>query len=244
MSQKLDFSKLIPLSDNNDAYYEWLDSTINSGDLVNEIEVNGVIYSVYELKEDFFGFQAIVNEKKDVFSFQPIFEFPRPTIAVIKGTSVFENGFDAILTTKVDTAIFNSYLLNYSNIKPHLPRILDKKLLISFAGWTKSLERQDNPPQIKQKDGSLVTTKGSSVFYNVEGKRTYEFVYQFHVEDTSSIIWNDFIEVTQIKTTLFRTEKEKIDLFLYTTERVLQNSYYPKKNDDIMGVMELHSLTM
>ena len=245
MSSNLNFSKLAPLSDNNDTYYEWLDATINSGDLINEIELNSKIFSIYEQKQNFFGFQAVTNDKKDdIISFNPVFDFPRPTDAVIKGIAAQENGVDAIMTTKKDTSIFSSFLLNYSNIKPHLPRILDKTLLISFAGWVQSLEKQDNPPKIKQKDGALVTTKGSSIFYNVEGKKTYEFVYQFNVEEVSSMIWNDFIEIIQIKTTLFRTEKEKIEIFLYTTERVLQNGYYPKKNDDIMGIMELQSLTM
>ena len=90
----------------------------------------------------------------------------------------------------------------------------------------------------------MVTTKGSSIFYNVEEKKPYEFVYQFKVEEHSSIVWNDFLEIIQIKTTLFKTEKEKIELNLYATERILQNGYFPKDNDDIMGVMELYSLTM
>ena len=244
MNQNLNFAKLIPLSDNSDSYYQWLDSTINSGDLVNEIEVNERLFSIYELKEEFFGFQAIVDEKKDVFSFKPIFDFPNPTDAILKGVAVQENNVDAVITTKKDSAIFSSFLLNYSNIKPQLPKILDKTILVSFAGWVQSLERQENPPQIKQKDGSLVTTKGSSIFYNVEGKKTSEFVYQFSIEDVTTMIWNEFIEIIQIKTTLFRTEKEKIELFLYSTERSLQNNYYPKKNEDIMGIMELQSLTM
>lgn len=244
MASNLNFSKFVPLSDNNDSYYEWLDSTISSGDLVSEIEINNNIYNIYELKDNFFGFQAVVNSQKDVISFNPTFEFPRPTDAIIKGVAAQENGADAIITAKKENAVFSSFLLNYSNIKPHLPRILDKRLLVAFAGWTQSLEKQENPPQIKQQDGSLVTTKGSSVFYNVEGKKNYEFIYQFNIEDVSSIIWNDFIEIIQIKTTFFRTEKEKISLYLYTTERALQNGYYPKKNDDIMGVMELYSMTM
>lgn len=244
MALNLDFNKLIPLSDNNDHYYDWIDTTINSGDLISEIEINNKMFNVYEFKQDFFGFQAVVNTQKDVIAFNPTFEFPKPTDAIIKGVSVEENGAEAILTTKKENALFSSFLLNYPNIKPHLPKILDKRLLIAFSGWVQSLDKQDNPPQIKQKDGSLVTTKGSSVFYNVEGKRIFEFVYQFNIEEVSSVIWNDFIEVIQIKTTLFKTEKEKINLYLYVTERALQNSYYPKKNDDIMGVMQLHSMTM
>ena len=140
--------------------------------------------------------------------------------------------------------MFSSLLSNYYNIYHHLPKILDQRLLIAFVGWVQSLEKQNDPPQIKQQNGSLVTTKGSSIFYNVEGKKPHEFIYQFNVEDLKSIVWNEFIEIIQIKTTLFRTEKEKIDLFLYTTERVLQNSYYPRKNEDIMGITELISLTM
>ncbi len=244
MSSKLNFSKFIPLSNNNDSYYEWLDATINSGDLVGEIEINNKIFNIYELKENFFGFQAVVNSQKDVISFNPTFEFPRPTDAIIKGVAVQENGADALITTKKENAVFSSFLLNYSNIKPHLPRILDKTLLVSFAGWIRSQEKQENPPQIKQQNGSMVTTKGSSIFYNIEGKKNYEFIYQFNIEDISSMIWNDFIEIIQIKTTLFRTEKEKISLYLYTTERALQKGYYPKKNDDIVGVMDLYSMTM
>ena len=244
MASNLNFNKFIPLSDNSDLYYEWIDRTINSGDLVNEIEINSKNCNVYEYKEGFFGFQVVENTEKDVIAFNPMFEFPRPTDAVIKGVAVEENGVEAILTTKKDNALFSSFLLNYPNIKPHLPKILDKRLLVAFSGWVQSMEKQENPPQIKQADGSLVTTKGSSVFYNVEGKRISEFVYQFNIEDVSSIIWNEFIEVLQIKTTLFKTEKEKISLYLYTTERALQNGYYPKKNDDIMGIMQLYSMTM
>lgn len=240
----INFSRFKPLTDNNDSIYEWLDLTINSGDIVNEFQIDKNNISIYEVKDEFFGFQAITNDKKDVLAFYPIFDFPKPTVATIKGISVLENNLEAILTSKVDSATFSSLLYNYSNIAPHLPKLLDQKVLISYAGWIQSLEKQTSPPQIKQQNGSLVTTKGSSIFYNVEGKNPFEFVYQFNVQEHESVIWNDFIEIVQIKTTLFRTDKEKIELNLYGTERIFQSSYFPRKNDDIMGIMDLCSLTM
>lgn len=244
LHSKIDFSIFHPLTDNNDVLYEWLDITINNGDLVDEIESGDKTYNVYEQKNDFFGLRAITDAQKEAIAFSPIFDFPKPTDAQIKGVSVLENTVDALLTMKKDTAVFSSLITNYNNIRPHLPKLLNQKVLVSFSGWIKSLEKQLAPPQIKQKDGSMVTTKGSSIFYNVEEKKPYEFVYQFKVEEHSSMLWNDFIEIIQIKTTLFKTEKEKIDLNLYATERILQNGYFPKDNDDIMGVMELYSLTM
>ena len=244
MSQNVNFSQFHPLTDNHDVLYEWMDLVINNGDLTDEVEVASKNLSIYEYKESFFGLRAIINDKKDVIAFDPIFDLPKPAIAQIKGVSVWEDNINATLTTKIDSAVFNSFLFNYANIKPHLPKLLNQKVLVSFSGWIKSLEKQINPPQIKQPNGSLVTTKGSSIFYNVEGKKPYEYIYQFNVEEHSSILFNDFIEILQIKSTLFKTEKEKIELFLYCTERTLQNAYYPRDNDDIMGVMQLCSLTM
>jgi hypothetical protein len=241
MNHNLNFSRFNPLTEQNDVLFEWIDLTIDSGDLVTELKSGDKTYSYYELKQEFFGFQVVTDEDDDVVSFNPIFEFPKSTEVNIKGISVLENNIEAILTSKKDSALFSSFLTNYPAIQSKLPNKLDQNESIAFSGWLHSLERQLNPPQIKQSNGKLVTTKGSSIFYNVEGKHPYEFVYQFFIEDFTSMIWNDFIEIIQIKSTLFRTDKEKIELYLYGTERILQNNYFPKQGEDIMGIFSLNS---
>ena len=242
MIEKNRLNKFKPLSDNQELINKWLDLTIENGVLVDTIQINeNENYNIFELKENFFGLRVITNNKEEKIASYPIFDEATPTEVVLKGIGELENTVESIRVVQKDPAVINSFALDHLVYKQHLPDILGTKIQISFMGWLLSLERQFNPPQVKQPNGKLVTTKGSSIFYNIKDKPLYEYIYQFNVESINSIIWNNYIEIIQIKTTFFKTNESKVNINLYVTERSLQNEYYPKKGEDIMGIMLLNS---
>lgn len=237
----IDYLRFATLTENTAEINKFLDFTLENGENF-PVELNENTYiNVYDYKDDFFGLRLITDHKKDPISFYPLFDTSTSTDGVLKGVSEFENNVESIRTFNLHKSFINTFALDHVFHKQLFPQLLGKPVKLSLAGLVHSQDRQLDPPKIKQKDGSLITTKGSSIFYNIEGKPLFDYIYQFKVEKVSSIYWNDFIEIIQIKTTLFRYDNIIIDFFLYVSERVLQNNYYPKKGDDVMGIMQLSS---
>jgi hypothetical protein len=236
----IDMSRFKPLTENRDLINELLDQTMNSSAHILELPEGKTIY-LYDFNDNFFGLRLLTNDKKDPLSFYPIFDNGAPIEGVIKSVAVTENEYEAIRSIKVLSAYLNTFAQDHVFHKESFPQILNTTLSISFGGFALSQERQLNPPTIKQANGTLVTTKGSSIFYHAKGQPLTNYIYQLNVEEVNSIIWNDLIEIIQIKTILFRFKNVSVDFRLYVTERVLQNDYFPKKGDDVMGIMELQS---
>lgn len=230
---------LNPLSDNSALWQEWADLTVDSGELSGTEVMGGQEYRIYDLDLGKVGFRAITTEKKDLVSFMPLLE----TLGKIRGNlesfTALEPSVEAIRLIDVQGAKLHSLAIDH--VFHHSEKQLGSFVPVSFTGWAYSCERQDNPPSVRRPDGKLVTTRGSSIFYNMEGREKHDYVYQLHAEGVESFVWHDFLPIIQVKTTLFRLDNLAVPFYLYITERSLHQADYPRKGEDLMGVMLLFS---
>ena len=237
-NQMIDYNRFQTITSNREIVDEMLDQAMSVP--VQKIKEPDFAH-VYDFDQDFFGIRLITNQANDPLSFYPIFYTGQPCIGTFKAVGEFESEYDAIRSISMQEAYLNTIALDHVFYRENLPEMLSTDVSNSLGGLAISLEKQENPPSIQQPDGTLVTTKGSSIFYNMKGQPQYHYVYQLHIDGVKSIYWNNLIEIYQISTTLFRTKNLQVDFRLYATKRVLQGNYSPKKGDDVMGIMQLCS---
>lgn len=225
---------LVPVSDNPELWQEYYGLATSEGTKIKFKKGNTEVTIINWLDQGL-GFRIITSKGKT--SFFPFNIHDAGIKATLRGISEFENSFEALMSFELP---HNVHLVSFApdHIANSSSSQLGTQIHIAFTGWAYSLSHQMDPPTITQ-GGKKIITRGSSIFYHPLDKKNIldDYLYQFYVEEVDSWIWNDFLIVYKITTTLFRLPEIKIPMVLYATERTLQNNYIPEVGDDIMGLL-------
>ncbi|MHA2366367.1 MAG: hypothetical protein ACXAC7_20590 [Candidatus Hodarchaeales archaeon] len=237
---KIEFThknQLLPFNDNPDVWLEFLEKTRSKGSLIHS-NYNGDDFKVIDWLDRYLGFRIIVNS--NLLTFFPCMQKASSVKGILRGIGEYENKIEALRLLELPHKVQLSTFASDHVLRKTQPKI-GQEISISFAGLAYSLSHQPHPPVIKRPDGKKITTKGSSIFYQAPEKETNDYIYQFYVEEVEEWLWDDFLNVFKIQTTLFRLPGITVPIYIYATERVLQDNYTPKKGDDILGVLWLDS---
>ncbi|MFW9928125.1 MAG: hypothetical protein ACFFD1_01885 [Candidatus Thorarchaeota archaeon] len=195
-------------------------------------------YSIFSLGHNQFNLNYVFSGDKFERSFIG-YEGDKFTELVIEGISLHEDGLTATVElsgpNKLKLFSFASdYFLSSERYEK-----FQIKTKVKLYGWALSLSHQDSPPKIKQKNGKLITTAGSSILLPKHSKNIDEYVYQFNVHNVEEISFENSISIYSFSTWLASFSEMNIPLQLFASERVVQGAYSPKNGDDVFGMMIL-----